>query len=258
MESDKVALGLYGVSKNFGGLKASDNINIEVKEHEIYGIIGPNGAGKTTLFNLITGIIPVDGGTIKVFGKDITNLAPEKVCGEGIARTFQNIRLFNAITVFDNLMVACQQTIHYSALDGCLRTKRFRREERAAEERCTQILEKFNMLEYRDTMAEKLPYGSQRRVEIMRALMTDPKIILLDEPAAGMNEEETATLADMIRLIQKEYGLTIIIIDHHMDLIMDICDRLTVINFGEQLMTGTPEMAQSDPKVIDAYLGVDD
>ena len=258
MANDVAALGLYNVCKSFGGLKASNNINIEVQEHEIYGIIGPNGAGKTTLFNLITGVIPLSSGTIKVFGRDITNMAPNKICGVGIARTFQNIRLFNAVSVFENLLIACQQTIGYSAFDGCLRTKRFRREEKEAKDKCMAILEKFNLLQYKDTPAGKLPYGSQRRVEIMRAIMTNPKIILLDEPAAGMNEEETATLAGMIRTLQKEYGLTVVIIDHHMDLIMDICDRLTVINFGEQLMTGTPAQAQSDQKVIDAYLGVDE
>ncbi len=253
-----VALGLYNVCKSFGGLKASNNINIEVLEHEIYGIIGPNGAGKTTLFNLITGVIAPTSGTIRIYDKDITNLAPDKICGVGIARTFQNIRLFNAVSVLENLMIACQQTIHYSALDGCLRTPRFRREEKAAQEKCMAILEKFNLLQYKDVAAGKLPYGSQRRVEIMRAIMTNPRVVLLDEPAAGMNEEETATLAEMIRMLQKEYNLTIVVIDHHMDLIMEICDRLTVINFGEQLMTGTPEQAQSDQKVIDAYLGVDD
>jgi len=258
MANESVALGLYNVCKSFGGLKASNNINIEVSEHEIYGLIGPNGAGKTTLFNLITGVIPLTSGNIKVYGKDITGMAPHKICAEGVARTFQNIRLFNAVSVFDNLMIACQQTIGYSALDGCLRTKRYRREEKAAREKCMAILEKFNLLDFKDTMAGKLPYGSQRRVEIMRTLMTNPKIILLDEPAAGMNEEETATLANMVRMVQKEFGLTVLIIDHHMDLIMDICDRLTVINFGEQLMTGTPEMVQNDPKVIDAYLGVED
>ena len=258
MGTDTVALGLYGVCKSFGGLKASNNINIEVHEHEIYGIIGPNGAGKTTLFNLITGVIPLTSGTIKVFGQDITNMAPNKVCAAGVARTFQNIRLFNAVSVFENLMIACQQTIGYSALDGCLRTRRFRREEKEAEERCMAILEKFDLLKVKDIAAGKLPYGSQRRVEIMRAIMTNPRLILLDEPAAGMNEEETGKLAEIIRMLQKEYGLTIMLIDHHMDLIMDICDWLTVVNFGEQLMTGTPEQAQSDQKVIDAYLGVDD
>lgn len=258
MNNRVAALGLYDVCKSFGGLKASNNITMEVQEHEIYGIIGPNGAGKTTLFNLITGVIPLSSGTIKVFGQDITNMPPNKVCGVGIARTFQNIRLFNAVSVFENLMIACQQTIGYSALDGCLRTKRFRREEQAVRDKCTAILEKFNLLHYKDTAAGKLPYGSQRRVEIMRAMMTDPKIILLDEPAAGMNEEETANLSAMIRMLQKEYDLTIVIIDHHMDLIMEICDRLAVINFGELLMTGTPEQAQSDQKVIDAYLGVDE
>ena len=155
-------------------------------------------------------------------------------------------------------MIACQQTIQYSAIQGCLRTKQFRKEEHGAQERCRNILEKFGLLDYKDFTASKLPYGSQRRVEIMRALMTDPKVLLLDEPAAGMNEEETATLAAMIKYLQKEYSLTILIIDHHMDLIMDICDRLSVINFGKLLMTGTPEQAQNDPKVIDAYLGVDD
>ena len=259
MNSGRVpALELCNVCKTFGGLKATDNISIEVKEHEIYGIIGPNGAGKTTLFNLITGVVPLSSGQIKVFGQDISNLRADKICKVGVARTFQNIRLFNSATIMENLMIACQQTIQYSAIQGCLRTKQFRKEEHGAQERCRNTLEKFGLLEYKDFTASKLPYGSQRRVEIMRALMTDPKVLLLDEPAAGMNEEETATLAAMIKYLQKEYSLTILIIDHHMDLIMDICDRLSVINFGKLLMTGTPEQAQNDPKVIDAYLGVDD
>ena len=259
MNSGRVpALELCNVCKTFGGLKATDNISIEVKEHEIYGIIGPNGAGKTTLFNLITGVVPLSSGQIKVFGQDISNLRADKICKVGVARTFQNIRLFNSATIMENLMIACQQTIQYSAIQGCLRTKQFRKEEHGAQERCRNILETFGLLEYKDFTASKLPYGSQRRVEIMRALMTDPKVLLLDEPAAGMNEEETATLAAMIKYLQKEYSLTILIIDHHMDLIMDICDRLSVINFGKLLMTGTPEQAQNDPKVIDAYLGVDD
>ena len=259
MNSGRVpALELCNVCKTFGGLKATDNISIEVKEHEIYGIIGPNGAGKTTLFNLITGVVPLSSGQIKVFGQDISNLRADKICKVGVARTFQNIRLFNSATIMENLMIACQQTIQYSAIQGCLRTKQFRKEEHGAQERCRNIQEKFGLLEYKDFTASKLPYGSQRRVEIMRALMTDPKVLLLDEPAAGMNEEETATLAAMIKYLQKEYSLTILIIDHHMDLIMDICDRLSVINFGKLLMTGTPEQAQNDPKVIDAYLGVDD
>lgn len=258
MSNEAVALGLYNVCKSFGGLKAANDISIEVKEHEIYGIIGPNGAGKTTMFNLITGVIPVSSGQIKIYGEDITNIRADRICAKGIARTFQNIRLFNSATVMENLLIACQQTIGYSPFDSCLRTPRFFREEKAARERCRAILEKFNLWDKRDVVANKLPYGSQRRVEIMRALMTNPKVLLLDEPAAGMNEEETATLAEMVRTIRKEFDLTVIIIDHHMDLIMDICDRLTVINFGTPLMTGTPWQAQNDQSVIDAYLGVDD
>ena len=186
MNSGRVpALELCNVCKTFGGLKATDNISIEVKEHEIYGIIGPNGAGKTTLFNLITGVVPLSSGQIKVFGQDISNLRADKICKVGVARTFQNIRLFNSATIMENLMIACQQTIQYSAIQGCLRTKQFRKEEHGAQERCRNILEKFGLLEYKDFTASKLPYGSQRRVEIMRALMTDPKVLLLDEPAAG-------------------------------------------------------------------------
>ena len=250
------------LTKSFGGLTAVSNVNMVLNEGEMVGLIGPNGAGKTTVFNLLTGVYKPTSGTVTLTrnGTDqvISGRKPCDICKLGLARTFQNIRLFNSATIMENLMIACQQTIQYSAIQGCLRTKQFRKEEHGAQERCRNILEKFGLLEYKDFTASKLPYGSQRRVEIMRALMTDPKVLLLDEPAAGMNEEETATLAAMIKYLQKEYSLTILIIDHHMDLIMDICDRLSVINFGKLLMTGTPEQAQNDPKVIDAYLGVDD
>ena len=257
MNSGRVpALELCNVCKTFGGLKATDNISIEVKEHEIYGIIGPNGVGKTTLFNLITGVVPLSSGQIKVFGQDISNLRADKICKVGVARTFQNIRLFNSATIMENLMIACQQTIQYSAIQGCLRTKQFRKEEHGAQERCRNILEKFGLLEYKDFTASKLPYGSQRRVEIMRALMTDPKVLLLDEPAAGMNPQETLELAEFIREIREKFHKTVLLIEHHMDLVMDIADRIYVLDFGELIAQGTPAEIQNNERVIDAYLGV--
>ena len=194
-EVDFGEVGSIEFSNVFFTYPASDtetirNMSFKVNKGENIAIVGENGAGKTTLFNLITGVVPLSSGQIKVFGQDISNLRADKICKVGVARTFQNIRLFNSATIKENLMIACQQTIQYSAIQGCLRTKQFRKEEHGAQERCRNILEKFGLLEYKDFTASKLPYGSQRRVEIMRALMTDPKVLLLDEPAAGMNEED--------------------------------------------------------------------
>lgn len=258
MSNPENALEIIGLNKNFGGVIAAHNVNIMVKEHEIYGIIGPNGAGKTTIFNMISGLIPPTGGDIRLFGQKIVGLRADQISMLGVARTFQNIRLFSSKTVFENLLIACQQNIHYNMLQASLRTPSFRRQERAMKELCEEALKKVNLYDVRNMQADKLPYGMQRRLEIMRALTTGPKLLLLDEPAAGMNEDETEALSRLVLNIREEYDITIVIIDHHMDIIMNTCEQISVNNFGEQIMTGTPEEVQTNQAVIDAYLGVDD
>jgi branched-chain amino acid transport system ATP-binding protein len=258
MSSSEKVLEIIGLRKNFGGVITADNVNITVREREIYGIIGPNGAGKTTLFNMISGLFLPTGGQILLYGKNIAGLRADQISVLGVARTFQNIRLFNTRTVYENLLIACQKDIHYNMLQAVFRTPGFRRQEKEMRERCEAALKQVNLYEVRNMQANKLPYGMQRRLEIMRALMTGPKILLLDEPAAGMNKDEMTTLTALILNIRETYNLTIVIIDHHMDVIMNCCEQITVINFGEQLVTGTPKEVQTNQAVIDAYLGVDD
>ena len=207
---------------------------------------------------MISGLIPPTGGDIRLFGQKIVGLRADQISMLGVARTFQNIRLFSSKTVFENLLIACQQNIHYNMLQASLRTPSFRRQERAMKELCEEALKKVNLYDVRNMQADKLPYGMQRRLEIMRALTTGPKLLLLDEPAAGMNEDETEALSRLVLNIREEYDITIVIIDHHMDIIMNTCEQISVNNFGEQIMTGTPEEVQTNQAVIDAYLGVDD
>lgn len=252
------ALEITDVCKNFSGIQASKDINIRVKEGEIYGIIGPNGAGKTTLFNLITGVYAPTSGSIRFLGTEIAGKPTHEISQMGIARTFQNIRLFGDLTVYQNVLTAYQYNLTYSFLDGILRTKKFRQQEKKAEEVCLDVLRRIGLYDLRDQHASKLPYGQQRRLEIVRAIVTGAKLLLLDEPAAGMNEEESLELSQIIKDIRKDYHVTIVIIDHHMDVIMDVCEQITVINFGEMLTTGTAEEIQSNQAVIDAYLGVND
>lgn len=249
---------LQNVVKRFGGITASNNITINVPEGSIYGIIGPNGAGKTTLFNMITGVYDCTEGTVLFEGEKINGLPTHEIAVRGIARTFQNIRLFGDLTVYDNLMTACQKNITYSLLDGILRTKKCQAQERESRAFCDQLLAEVGLSDQRDQKANNLPYGMQRRLEIARALATCPKVILLDEPAAGMNEEESAKLSEFIREIRDKKDVTVVIIDHHMDVIMAICDQISVLNFGTLLAEGRPEEIQNNPDVISAYLGVDE
>ena len=258
MAQQKFILQLQNVVKRFGGITASNNITINVPEGSIYGIIGPNGAGKTTLFNMITGVYDCTEGTVLFEGEKINGLPTHEIAVRGIARTFQNIRLFGDLTVYDNLMTACQKNITYSLLDGILRTKKCQAQERESRAFCDQLLAEVGMSDQRDQKANNLPYGMQRRLEIARALATCPKVILLDEPAAGMNEEESAKLSEFIREIRDKKDVTVVIIDHHMDVIMAICDQISVLNFGTLLAEGRPEEIQNNPDVISAYLGVDE
>lgn len=249
------SLSVEHVTKQFGGVMALNDVTFEVRPGEIHGLIGPNGAGKTTLFNLITGIYRPSKGDLKLNGQSLVGKGSHEAANMGIARTFQNIRLFGELSVYQNLITACQKHLSYSLLDGLLRTAKYRQQESEIAELTERTLKQIGLWDLRDQMAGNLPYGQQRRMEIARALVTDPQLLLLDEPAAGMNEKETAKLSEFIRSIQEQYPVTILIIDHHMDVIMTICDRITVFNFGSLLVEGTPEEIQTNEAVIEAYLG---
>lgn len=251
-------LDLRNVVKRFGGITASDAISIHVPQGSIYGIIGPNGAGKTTLFNMITGVYDTTEGEIFFDGEKINGQPTHIIARKGIARTFQNIRLFSDLSVYDNLLTACQKNITYNLLDGLLHTPNCRKQEEAVRTECEALLEETELTSQRGQKASNLPYGMQRKLEIARALATHPKVLLLDEPAAGMNEEESVQLSAFIRNIRDSRDLTIVIIDHHMDVIMSICDRVSVLNFGVLLADGEPREIQNNPEVIAAYLGVDE
>ena len=234
------------------------DITINVPRGSIYGIIGPNGAGKTTLFNMITGVYDTTEGKVLFEGQQVNGLPTHVIAARGIARTFQNIRLFGDLSVYDNLLTACQKNITYGLLDGILRTEKCRSQERESREFCDRLLEEVGLSDQRQQRANNLPYGMQRRLEIARALATRPKLILLDEPAAGMNEEESDKLSEFIREIREKKDVTVVIIDHHMDVIMAICDQISVLNFGTLLAEGKPDEIQNNPEVISAYLGVDE
>ena len=258
MQQNSTVLQIRDITKRFGGITAANSINISVPQGSIYGIIGPNGAGKTTLFNIITGVYDATSGEVSFHGEKINGLPIHAIAGKGIARTFQNIRLFGDLSVYDNLLTACQKNITYGFWHGVLNTKTCRKQEKEAHDFCEEILEATGLSSQRGQLANNLSYGMQRRLEIARALATKPSLLLLDEPAAGMNEEESEQLSDLILSIRKEQEITIVIIDHHMDVIMSICDSMSVLNFGTLLAEGSPEEIQGNPEVIEAYLGVDE
>lgn len=243
------------VSKVFGGLKAVSNFDMHINKGELIGLIGPNGAGKTTAFNLLTGVYQPTTGVIEFDGKSVVGLKPFQITQGGIARTFQNIRLFSELSVLDNVKIAYHSHVEYGLAEAVLRVGRYFREEDEIEQKAIDFLKIFKLEDKKDEIAKNLPYGEQRRLEIARALAAKPKLLLLDEPAAGMNPQETQALMEMISWIRKEFGLTILLIEHDMNLVMGICERIYVLEYGSIIAHGTPNEIKNNPQVIKAYLG---
>lgn len=240
---------------SFGGLRAVNEFDVTIEKGELYGLIGPNGAGKTTVFNLLTGVYKPDQGRVVLDGVDITGKKTIEISRCGIARTFQNIRLFSKMPVLDNVKAGLHNHHPYSMMAGIFRLPSYRRQEKEMDEKAMELLKVFHLEDSAEMLAANLPYGKQRRLEIARALATDPKLLLLDEPAAGMNPKETQELMDMIRFVRDNFDMTILLIEHDMKLVSGICEKLTVLNFGEVLAQGETAKVLSDPRVITAYLG---
>lgn len=243
------------LSKEFGGLKAVSSFEVTIEQGELIGLIGPNGAGKTTAFNLLTGVYEPSTGEIEFDGKSIVGLKPYQITQRGLARTFQNIRLFSELSVLDNVKIAYHFHMKYGILEAVLRMGRYHKEEEEIEKKAIELLEIFQLADKKDEIAKNLPYGDQRRLEIARALAAQPKLLLLDEPAAGMNPQETQQLMKMIQWIRKEFNLTILLIEHDMNLVMNVCERIYVLEYGSIIAQGKPEEIKNNPRVIEAYLG---
>ena len=243
------------LSISFGGLSAVYNFHVAIERGELYGLIGPNGAGKTTVFNLLTGVYKPDEGIIRLDGEDITGHATAQINRDGIARTFQNIRLFNKLSVIDNVKAGLHHRFPYGTLAGVLKLPAYKKAEKEMDEEAMKLLDVFDLGAYRDHLASNLPYGAQRKLEIARAVATNPKLLLLDEPAAGMNPNETQELMETIRFIRDTFDLTVLLIEHDMRLVSGICDRITVLNFGRILAEGKTKEVLNDPEVVKAYIG---
>ena len=248
-------LEVHKMSVNFGGIKPVSELDLHINEGELIGLIGPNGAGKTTVFNLLTGVYTPTEGSITFNGERVDRLKPDQIVKKGITRTFQNIRLFKQMSVIDNVKVAFNNRLTYSPIEGILHLPRFKKEEKWLQEEAMKLLEIFELDQYADELSMNLPYGKQRKLEIARALAGSPKLLLLDEPAAGMNPHETDELMHTIKLIRDKFNITILLIEHDMHLVMSICERLVVIDYGTVIAAGSPSEIQNNEKVIGAYLG---
>lgn len=248
-------LKVENLSKEFGGLRAVNEVAMEIKEKELIGLIGPNGAGKTTFFNLVTGVYEPTEGKVVFDGREVQGKKPYVITQGGMARTFQNIRLFSEVSVLDNIRTACSFRVNYSVMESIFRVGRYMNEEKAIVEESIQLLEIFGLADKKDELAKNLPYGEQRRLEIARALATHPKLLLLDEPAAGMNPQETKELTELIQWIREKFDLSILLIEHDMSLVMKLCERIYVLDYGTVIAHGTPQEIRNNSRVIQAYLG---